>query len=71
MRFKNVNVGMAGILVLIGDHFGVDVKGNGDHFRVGTISGSGLFRGLYRTLLASYSVLNLGAREPEVKPFSL
>ena len=43
-------------LKLNGDHFGVDVKRNGDHFGVdlgiiselGIISGSGLFRGLYR-----------------------
>ena len=42
---------------LIGDHFGVDVERNGDHFGVdlgvisglGIISGSGSFRGLYRT----------------------
>ena len=40
---------------LIGNHFGVDVKGKGDHFWVGIISGSiwgsfqgwGSFRGLY------------------------
>ena len=28
-------------LKLIGEHFGVDVKRNGDHFRVSIISGSG------------------------------
>ena len=32
---------------LIGDHFGVDVNRNGNHFRFGIISGSGSFRGLY------------------------
>ena len=31
----------------IEDHFGVDVNRNGNHFRVGIISGSGSFRGLY------------------------
>ena len=40
---------------LIGDHFGVDVKRNGDHPVVGIILGSiwGSFRGLYRPLLQS------------------
>ena len=46
---------------LIGDHFGVDVKRNGDHLVVGIILGSiwGSFRGwasfreLYRSLLQS------------------
>ena len=40
---------------LIGDHFGVDVKRNGDHPVVGIILGSiwGSFRGLYRSLLQS------------------
>ena len=32
---------------LIGDHFGVDVNRNGNHFRVGIISGSGSLLGLY------------------------
>ena len=34
-------------LKLIGEHFGVDVKRNGDHFRVSIISGSiwGSFQG--------------------------
>ena len=38
-------------IILIGDHFGVDVKRNGDHFGVdlAIISGSGSFRGLYTT----------------------
>ena len=38
-------------LKLIGEHFGVDVKRNGDHFRVSIISGSiqcwGSFRGRF------------------------
>ena len=68
MRFKNVNVATDRPVIipwrntipfqeLIGDHFRVDVKRNGDHFGVDlgiisglkTISGSGSFRGLYST----------------------
>ena len=63
---------------LIGDHFGFDVKRNGDHFGVGIISGSiwGSFRGLYSSQSGDHwCCSNCSPRgtvnsEPRVLPFS-
>ena len=59
---------------LIGDHFGVDVKRNGDHFGVGIISGSiwGSFRGLYRpNLNISVTILSRNMKSLTSHPDSM
>ena len=65
---------------LIGDHFGVDVKRNGDHFGVGIISGSiwgsfqgwGSFRGLYRpNLNIGVTILSRNMKSPTSHPDSM